>query len=262
MPRVPCDRFSRMKKKPRIRIVSLAPSATSILESIGAMRYVVGVSKWCGDVADVGKRPTLGDCWALDPEQVLALKPTLVIGSVPFKAETVGKLLEKPVTFLAKNPRTLADIYSDISLLGAITGRGKAAEQVVRGMMQALAAVQRKCRGKKRPRVYCEAWSHPRISSPPWVADLVEIAGGRFVVLPGTRIEDEQVAKAAPDVIVLAWAAVGSKSKPETALENPAWQMVPAVRRKRVYVVRDEWLNTPSPVLVRGAQELARVIHA
>ncbi len=249
-------------KKPPLRIVSLAPSATSILESIGAMRYVVGVSKWCRDVADVGQRPVLGDCWALDPEEVVALRPTLVIGSVPFKAETVGKLLEKPVTFLAKNPRTLADIYSDISLLGAITDRKKAAERVVRQMQKTFATIRQKNARRKRPRVYCEAWSNPRISSPPWVAELVEIAGGKFVVPAGQRVTDEQVADAAPDLIVLAWAAVGGKSKPETALANPAWQKVPAILHRRVHAIRDEWLNTPSPVLVRGARKLARVIHA
>ncbi len=257
-----CDKFSRVKSAARIRIVSLAPSATSILESIGAMRCVVGVSKWCGDVADVGARPVLGDCWALDPDEVMALRPTLVIGSVPFKAETVAKLLERPITFLAKNPRSLADIYSDMTLLGIITGREGAAGKVVRGMKKSLAVIRRKYRRSRRPRVYCEAWPNPRISSPPWVAELVSIAGGRFVLPSGARLKDEQVAQAAPQVIVLAWTALGGKSKPETALKNPVWQNIPAIRRNRVYAVRDEWLNTPSPVLVYGARELARVIHA
>jgi len=251
-----------MKKRGTLRIVSLAPSATSILCAIGARRHLVGVSKWCKDVADVGRLPVLGDCWVLDPEEVVALRPTLVIGSVPFKAETVSKLLEKPVTFLAKNPRTLQDIYADISLLGAITGRAKAAEGVIRKMQAAFSSLQKQSKGLRKPRVYCEAWSNPRISSPPWVAELVQIAGGHSVVPAGQKVEDAWVAQAAPDVIVLAWAAVGGKSKPQTALSNPAWQSVPAVRHKRVYAVRDELLNTPAPILVQGAQELFRVIHS
>jgi len=252
-----------MKKDRALRIVSLAPSSTSILCAIGARRYLVGVSRWCKDVADVGRLPTLGDCWKLDPEEVVALRPTLVIGSVPFKAETVGKLLEKPVTFLAKNPRSLRDIYSDIALLGAITGRGNAARAVIRKMQNSFA--QLSARTKKAgppPSVYCEAWSNPRISSPPWVAELVQIAGGRFIVPAGEKVTDQQVAAASPEVIVLAWAAVGSKSKPNTALRNPAWQGVPAVLQRRVYAVRDELLNTPSPILVEGAKELFRVMHA
>jgi len=52
--------------------------------------------------------------------EILRLKPTLVVGSVPYKQETVGKLLEQPFPFLAMNPRTLADIETDIRLLGGL----------------------------------------------------------------------------------------------------------------------------------------------
>src|SRR6516225_3176189 len=101
------------------RIVSLAPSATAILCAIGAKKTLVGVTKWCADVAAVGELPKLGDCWHMEsPEEVVRLKPTLVIGSVPYKQETVGKLLAQPLNFLAMNPRTLAHVYADIRLLG------------------------------------------------------------------------------------------------------------------------------------------------
>jgi len=49
---------------------------------------------------------------------------------------------------------------------------------------------------KRRVRVYCEAWPNPRISSPPWVAELVKICGGEMIV-PGEKISDEQVARRA-----------------------------------------------------------------
>jgi ABC-type Fe3+-hydroxamate transport system substrate-binding protein len=98
-----------------------------------------------------------------------------------------------------------------------------------------------------RPRVYCEAWPHPRISSPPWVAELVAIAGGKMVVKPGGRVSDAAVARANPDVIVLAWAATGNRAKASTALRNPMWKNVPAVKTGRVVVIRDELLNTPGP---------------
>ena len=101
----------KMSRRTHLRIVSLAPSATSILYSIGAKRALVGVTKWCAGVASVGKLPKLGDCWHMESvDEILRLNPTLVIGSVPYKQETVAKLLEQPFPFLAMNPRTLADI--------------------------------------------------------------------------------------------------------------------------------------------------------
>jgi iron complex transport system substrate-binding protein len=252
------------------RIVSLAPSVTSILTALGARRQIVAVSKWCKDVADVRGLPELGDCWFLGDQrsadestaEMMKLRPTLIVGSVPFKAETVQKILALPVPFLALNPRSLSDVESDIRILGGVTRANARAEALIREMRRNFDQVRKTAKRAKRPlRVYCEAWPHPRISSPPWVAEMVEICGGEMAVRAGERISDEDVARANPEVMVLAWAATGEKSKPEQAFANPAWQDVIAVRERRVFAIRDELLNTPGPPLVCGAEELMRAIH-
>ena len=246
-----------------MRIVSLAPSVTSILCAIGAKRALVGVTKWCGDVASVGRLPKLGDCWHMDSvSETVRLKPTLVIGSVPYKQETVAKLLEQPFPFLAMNPRTLPDIEADIRLLGGITQRAAAAEHLVWKMRQEFSGIEKKSRRwKQRVRVYCEAWPNPRISSPPWVAELVNICGGEMVVPAGEKITEAQVVAAQPEVIVLAWAATGSKADVEQAYKVTMWKDVPAIRNRTVYVVSDELLNTPGPPLVEGARALYKLFH-
>lgn len=195
-------------------------------------------------------------------DELLRLKPTLVIGSVPYKQETVAKLLEQPLNFLAMNPRTLADIEADIRLLGAIVQRATAAERLVKRMRYAFAQIEKKSRhGKHKVRVYCEAWPNPRISSPPWVAELVKICGGDMVLPAGEKISEAQVAEAKPEVIVLAWAATGSKADVEQSYKIPEWSDVPAIRNRRVHVIRDELLNTPALPLIQGAQELWDVMQ-
>ena len=305
------------------RIISLAPSVTSILAALGARRQLVAVSKWCKDVADVDGLPELGDCWALagnsssnvagktlssasretagksldntaascktaasekateageiagktgaegganaadeNAAALLALKPTLIIGSVPFKTETVEEILKLPVPFLALNQRSLADVEMDIRTLGLLANAKSRAEALIREMRGTFGRIRKATsRAKSRPRVYCEAWPNPRISSPPWIAELVEICGGKMAVPAGGRVSDDDVTRANPEIIVLAWAAVGGKSKPEQALNNPAWSGVSAIREKKVFAIRDELLNTPGPPLMRGAEELLRVIH-
>jgi len=246
-----------------LRIVSLAPSATSILCAIGAKKTLVGVTKWCVEVAPVGDLPKLGDCWHMESvEEILRLKPTLVTGSVPFKAETVGKLLEQPLNFLAMNPRTLADVYADIRLLGGIVGRAKAAKAVVLKMQRGFATIENQSKKRKNKlRVYCEAWPNPRISSPPWVAELVSLCGGEMAVPAGEKVGEQQVSEANPDVIVLAWTATEDRAKASTAYEVPAWKEVSAILNRRVHVIRDELLNTPGPPLARGAHELWKVLQ-
>jgi iron complex transport system substrate-binding protein len=262
-------KVTKRKHGREFRIVSLAPSATAILCAVGARAALVGVTKWCADVARVDGLPRVGDCWHMGSvEEILRLRPTLVIGSVPYNAATVAKLLERPVNFLAMNPRTLADVERDVRMLARLVGRMEAGERVATRMRREFAAIaarsRRAMRAKKIStpvRVYCEAWPHPRISSPPWVAELVELCGGEMVVPSGSRVSDEQVARAAPQVMVLAWAATGAKAKVRRAYGVAAWKNVPAIRGRRVFVVRDELLNTPGPPLVQGAKELWRILH-
>jgi iron complex transport system substrate-binding protein len=161
------------------------------------------------------------------------------------------------------NPWSLADIEADIRLLGGITHRVAAANSLVQKMRQTFAEIGKKARHfKKRVRVYCEAWPNPRISSPPWVAELVRICGGEMVVPAGEKITEAQVAAANPEIIILAWAATGMKSAPKQSYKVAAWKGVPAIQERQVHVISDELLNTPGPPLVEGARELWRVFHS
>jgi len=247
------------------RIVSLAPNITSILHAIGGMKNVVGVSRWCKDVAPVASLPTVGDCWKLSIPELMRHNPTLVIGSVPFALETVEEILAQPVAFLAINPRTLQDIELDIRTLGRLASRAAAAERLITRMRRGFDAIREKSRShlkrtNDKPVVYAEAWSNPHISSPPWVGELIELCGAQPAVTAGAQVSAEEVAAANPDVIVLAWTATGDRAKPESALNNPKWQEVNAVKSGRVHVIRDELLNTPGPPLIEGAAALYRTI--
>jgi iron complex transport system substrate-binding protein len=141
--------------------------------------------------------------------------------------------------------------------------RAAAAERLITKMNRSFESVRRKARSHKsstKPKVYAEAWSNPRISSPPWVAELIVLAGATPAVAAGAQVSDEEIAIANPDVIVLAWTATGDRSKPESALNNPKWKDVSAVQSGRVHVICDELLNTPGPPLIEGAEQLYRAI--
>ena len=248
------------------RIVSLAPSATSIVCALGARKSLVGVTRWCRDVAPVNGLPLLGDCWRCDPTAVAALKPDLVIGSVPYKGEVVDGLLRRGLTFLAMNPRSLADISSDIRLIGRLLDRERRASALVRDMkkqMQRIAARARRTR--RKPRVYVEIWSNPFIVAPRWVEEMVALAGGRFVPVPDSdaarRVNERDVLSARPEIIILAWAACGMRVNAKKVLQRPSWNQLPAVRRRQVFIVSDEAVNTPGPPVIAGLERLARILH-
>jgi iron complex transport system substrate-binding protein len=246
-----------------LRIVSLAPSCTSILCALGAKRHLVAVTPWCADVCAVRGLPVVGDCWRnASIEKIVRLRPTLIIGSVPFHSETVGRILAIPAQFLALNSRSLTDIESDIRTLARITNRSAQGSRLIAGMRSEFAHIA-SLSGKfsRHPRIYSEAWPNPRISSPPWVGELIALCGGKMVVKPGARVSDQEIASARPDIILLAWAATGNRANPQRTFANAAWKNVPAIRHKRVFVVRDELLNTPGPTLIAGAREISRILN-
>src|SRR6201984_239218 len=123
------------KRSTALRIVSLAPSCTSILCALGAKRHLVAVTPWCADVCSVPGLPAVGDCWRNESiEKIARLRPTLIVGSVPFHRETVGRILPLAAKFLAWNPRSLVDIESDIQPLARITNRSAQASRLTARM--------------------------------------------------------------------------------------------------------------------------------
>jgi iron complex transport system substrate-binding protein len=113
----------------------------------------------------------------------------------------------------------------------------------------------------ERPLVYCEEWGKPLILSQTWVAELVEVAGGRFFGEPGKHTTEEEVIAADPDVIVAAWCGAGDRVPLEKIIPRRGWEHTKAAQNRRVYCINDEFLNTPASTLIQGLHALAAAIH-
>ncbi len=243
------------------RIVSLEPSVTATLFALGQQARLVAVSEWCDRLVDVGDLPRLPSTWSAKPQDIAGLESDLVVASVPYRAETIVELLRAGLNVLCLSPQRLEDAYAHILWLGRLTAAAAEAERVVAEMQAEFEAVRGQVAGLRRPRVYVEMWPKPPMSSPAWVAELVEIAGGEFVPeRPGRHVTAEEVRQADPEIIVVAWAGVADPPL-ERVLERAGWESVTAVREKRVVTVDEIVLNAPGPNLARGARLLAAAIH-
>ena len=107
-----------------------------------------------------------------------------------------------------------------------------------------------------RPTVYCEEWGKPLIHSQPWVAELVEAAGGRFVGEAGKQTTPDLVQQLDPDVIIAAWCGARDRVPLEKVIAKRGWQSLKAAREGCVYCINDEYLNTPGPTLLAGLHAL------
>ncbi len=246
------------------RIVSLQPSATVILASVGRLDCVVACTKYCGDVCPevrTGGRAIVADSWTANTEQILAARPDLVIAAVPYQEKAVTEILKSGARFLGLAPKTLSDIYTDIATIAGVVGETERGEQVIGNIQREIEAVRAQVKGATRARVFCEEWGKPLIASQPWVAELVEAAGGAFVGLPGTRQSSDAILAEDPDVLVAAWCGAGDRVPLEKIVRDRGWSEMRAVKENRVYCINDEFLNTPAPTLLFGLRALAAAIH-
>src|SRR5208283_5377897 len=102
-------------------------------------------TKYCRDVCPEvgdGTRIIVSDSWTAQAEDILAVKPDIVIASVPYQLEAVGEILKAGIRFLGLAPRTLADIYGDIITSSAIMAARESGEQVVARMRAAIEEVR------------------------------------------------------------------------------------------------------------------------
>jgi len=246
------------------RIVSLQPSATVILAAVGCLERLVACTKYCGEVCpevNSRERTIVADSWTAKSAEILAAKPDLVIAAVPYQEKAVTEILKAGARFLGLAPKTLADIYTDIATIAGIVGESERGEQVVAHMKQEIEAVRGRANGAPRLRVFCEEWGKPLIASQPWVAELVEAAGGEFVGKPGVQLSAESVLEENPDVVVAAWCGAGDRIPLEKITRDRGWSEMRAVKNNRVYCIRDEYLNTPAPTLLAGLRALATAMH-
>jgi iron complex transport system substrate-binding protein len=235
-----------------------------ILDAIGELSRVVACTRYCADVVPAvadGSRTILPDSWTADSKQIISVHPDLVIAAVPFQEKALAEILKSGTRFLGLTPKTLADIYTDIATIAGAVGVSDRGEDVIRAMQRRIEEVRTRCAATKPPRVFCEEWGKPVIASQPWVAELIDAAGGEFAGTPGRQYSNDEIAELNPDIIIAAWCGAGDRVPLEKIIADRGWERTSAVLSGRVFCIRDEFLNTPAPTLLRGLDALAWAIH-
>lgn len=248
-----------------LRIASLQPSITLTLERLGRLDTLVACTRYCIEaLPKLASRnlAIVADSWSSTMEELLAVRPNLVIASVPYRMESLAAILRAGCPVLTLAPHTLADIFADIRLLASVVDADERGEALVTEISSAIHSVSARAEtSSNQPRVYCEEWGKPLIHSQAWVKELVEAAGGEFVGEAGKTTTADAIVASSPDVLIFAWCGAGDRVPLARVVEKRGWQAMPAVANGRVYCVPDEFLNTPAHTLLDGLTCLASAIH-
>jgi iron complex transport system substrate-binding protein len=277
-----------------MRVISVLPSATEIVDALGHGSELVGRSSECDFPSEVRNlpvvmRPRTWDAdrpsreidervrrartrkeslYELDVDLLRELKPDLLLtqnlcGVCSVTEEEVAAACARAgvrprVVSLA--PTNLPQVWDSVETVGEALGDADSGEELARSL-----------RSRTRPgpstgrTVAVVEWLDPPILAGLWTPDLVSAAGGAPVgpasSEPGARTTWPELASAPPDLLVVSPCNFSvARSKHE--LENdPA--LLAAVRSVRsplgVFVADEAYFSRPGPRLAAGA-ELIRTL--
>ena len=244
------------------RIVSLNPTTTEILFTIGAGERVIGRSRWDLYPPEVLRVPELGDALRPSVETVLAARPDLVVLYASADNRPAAERLRAAgIATVGLKIDRIHEFVAATRLLGTLTGDTASARIVGDSVVATLDSIRERTRAVERPSVFWHIWDAPLITigSGSFLHELVEIAGGENIygfaeeISPAVSLED--VARRDPRFVL---------AGPDNAANfrrSPAWQAVRAVREGRILVVDTTLVARPSVKLGEAAASLARLLH-
>lgn len=253
------------------RIVCLTEETTELLYLIGEQDRIVGISGFTVRPKRARKeKPKVSAFIDANIDEILDLKPDLVIGFSDIQADIAQQLIKKGVTVWVNNHRTVDEIMKMIVQLGALVGRTETCLNLVNHYQKRIAEIQEITnQWKIKPKVYFEEWYDPLISGIAWVSELVQLAGGEDLYIENgkqslakNRIIEfpSEVVEKDPDIILASWC--GKKFKPKRMFDREGWKNIKAYQDNEVYDIDSGIILQPGPASVSEGLEIMHKIFS
>jgi iron complex transport system substrate-binding protein len=249
------------------RIVSLAPNLTEIVFALGEGDRLAGDTDYCDYPAEATKKPHVGGPVNPNLEQVVALKPDVVLATAINRRETVDALARIGVPVYATDPHSVEDMIASIEHIGKVLEAEKTATPLTAGLRERLSNLDRRIAGATPRRVLFVVWTDPLITigRDSFIADALRRAGARSVVdvaAEWPRISFEEILRSQPEFLVFANAHAADAQRDIDSLRTrPGWRDLDAMRRGNIVVVSDA-INRPAPRMVDAVEQLAHTFHS
>lgn len=238
------------------RIISLSPTATQMLFSIGAGRDVIAADN-DSTLPENAPRTSLS---GVNPnvEAIAHYRPQLVV--VSYNPNGLAAALHKlgiPVVELDA-ARSLRNTYAQLEELGRITGENARAQQVIATMRNQIAAlVSSTPSAAKRLSYYYELdQTYYSVTSKTFIGSVMAMLGLRDIAdaAPNAasgypQLSAEYIVKSNPSLIVLADTLCCGQS-PTTVAARPGWKSLAGVQHAGIVSLNDSIASQWGPNIV------------
>lgn len=248
--------FSIMTAKEYRRIVSLAPSVTQSIYSLGAENMIVGCTSYCKEAVSNGKT-VVASVMKINIEMLVSTKPDLVIAS-DFTNEKDIKTIRKFGIEVRKmkTPRSYEEICSQFIELGKWTGHVRNAEDIVRESRERVSRIINDSKKSKPLTIFFQIGADPVYAVIPnmFMNDYIKFVNAKNMAssLTKGRITREFVINGNPDCIFIT--TMGKIGESE-AKEWRKFKDMKAVKDDRIYIIDSEKACIPTPFTFAEALE-------
>jgi len=250
---------------PARRVVSLAPHLTELMYAAGAGERMVGAVAYSDYPPAACKLPQVGSQAAINLEEIVALRPDLVIawpnaGSV----RAVERIASLGIPVFRSEPRELEDIARTLETLGRLAGTEADARAAARKFRARAAQLEVRYAGRPVVRVFYQVWDRPlvTVNGDHVISKVMRLCGGRNVMaeLPGIapEIDRERVLRADPEVIL---ASGADDARPAWLDDWRTYPALTAVRLGELHAIRPDLLQRHTPRLLDGAEEICLILE-
>jgi iron complex transport system substrate-binding protein len=252
---------------PPKRIVSLAPNITEILFRLGLDDEIVGVSIHCNFPEKAKTKVQVGSYISLDFERVVSLNPDLIIATGAGNTRDMVERLENlGVPTYVIFPENFNDVLRNIGHLSQVVDREREGMGIIQEMKRRRQRVIEYTQGLPRPKVFLQIGDAPivTVGRKSFGDDLIHLAGGENVAGKEKEMYPrwgmEEILKRSPDVILIS--SMNPKGDYQKILrEWSRWQTIPAVKNGRLHLIDSDLIDRPSPRIIEGLEEMARILH-
>lgn len=254
-----------------MRIVSICPSNTEVVDYLGLTSSLVGVDDFSDFPEEVNSLPRLGPDLSINMDKVEELAPDLILASlsVPGMEKNIEELKRRNLPYIVTNPQSFDDIAEDLLTIGKACGAEDKAVEMQRIFKEQVTILKNAAsKTTASLELYWEWWPKPVFTPGKinWLTELSQLSGAlnvyRDVDLASIQTDWEDVYKRNPDYICLAWVGVRrEKVKPEIVKKRPDWNTLGAVVNDRILVLEEDLYCRPSPRLLAGALKLGKLLH-
>ncbi|MEM8523860.1 MAG: cobalamin-binding protein [Bacteroidota bacterium] len=238
------------------RIICLTEETTETLYLLGEQDRIVGISGFTVRPPQARKeKPKVSTFIDAKTEEILDLKPDLVIGFSDIQANIAKELIAQGITVWVNNYRSVEGILKMMVQLGALVDQKEKTLQLVKDIESQITHIQSIIsQWEIKPKVYFEEWFDPLITGIQWVSEIVELAGGidifpehQSASLAKDRILEHPAVVIArnPDIILASWC--GKMFKKEKLVKREGWSAIKAVQNGDIHEIKSPIILQPGP---------------